>query len=108
LKYIAAHVYGKIKIIEGENLYKALNELTDRYEQRSLHPVSVENLSPAYLQSQMRGVFGFEIHITSIEASYKLSQNRDEVNHTNIIKELEKRGDANDMAIAGEMKKRFK
>jgi transcriptional regulator len=40
-----------------------------------------------------------------MEASYKLSQNRDEKNHTQIISELEKRGDHNAVSVANEMRK---
>jgi len=104
--YIAAHVYGRIKIIEGEELYQALKHLVDKYEASSAHPVSVETMSQDYVHKSMRGLVGFEITITSIEASYKLSQNRDQKNHTQIINELEKRPDPGSTQVAAEMKKR--
>lgn len=104
--YIAVHVYGTVALQNEEQLYAALKDMTDRYEKESVKPVSIEQLSAGYLQSQMRGVVGFEITIKSIEAAYKLSKNRDEVNHNNIIKALEQRGDHNANAIAHEMKKR--
>jgi transcriptional regulator len=43
--------------------------------------------------------------ITSKEASYKLSQNRDQKNHENIRLELRKRGDPQSIAIADAMEK---
>jgi transcriptional regulator len=43
--------------------------------------------------------------ITKLEAAYKLSQNRDDKNHANIIQELEKRGDNQSIQIAKEMKR---
>ena len=103
--YIAVHVYGKIKIIEGEVLYSALKHLMDKYERASEHPVSVENMSPEYVRQSIKGLVGFEINITSIEAAYKLSQNRDQKNFANVINELEKRGDHDSKSIASEMKK---
>jgi transcriptional regulator len=103
--YIAVHVYGKIKIIEGEVLYSALKQLMDKYERTSEHPVSVEKMSPEYVRQSIKGLVGFEINITSIEASYKLSQNRDQKNFANVINELEKRGDHDSKSIAAEMKK---
>jgi transcriptional regulator len=103
--YIAVHVYGKIKIIEGEVLYSALKQLMDKYERTSEHPVSVEKMSPEYVRQSIKGLVGFEINITSTEASYKLSQNRDQKNFANVINELEKRGDHNSKSIAAEMKK---
>jgi transcriptional regulator len=103
--YIAVHVYGKIKIIEGEILYSALKHLMDKYERTSEHPVSVEKMSPEYVRQSIKGLVGFEVNITSIEAAYKLSQNRDRKNFANVINELEKRGDHDSKSIAAEMKK---
>jgi transcriptional regulator len=79
--------------------------MVDKYEKASAKPVSVENMTSSYIERQMQAIVGFEIEIKSIEASYKLSQNRDAENHKNVISELEKRGDANSIAIADEMKK---
>lgn len=104
--YIAVHVYGVIRIIEGDELLESLRHLVDKYEQHSEKPVSVEKMSPDFLKKEIRGIVGFEITITNIEAAYKLSQNRDKANHDNIIQELEKRGDASSKEIAEAMKKK--
>lgn len=106
--YIAVHVYGTIKIIEGEKLLQAIKQLVDRYESGSANPASVEKMSENFLSKEIKGIVGFEIEIEEIIPAYKLSQNRDEKNHTNIISELEKRGDPNSIAIADEMKKHKK
>jgi transcriptional regulator len=103
--YIAVHVYGTLRIIEGEELLTSLKNLTNKYEAHSQKPVTVEGMDPAYVAREMRAIVGFEITITRIEEAYKLSQNRDAKNHENIIKELHNRGDAQSMAIAGEMEK---
>ncbi|MFT5715232.1 MAG: transcriptional regulator [Flavobacterium sp.] len=39
---------------------------------------------------QTRGIMVFEIEIQEIEATKKMSQNRDDLDHKNIILELEK------------------
>ncbi len=103
--YEAVHVYGKVRMIEGEELISSLRQLTNQYEKESVHPVSVDTMSKKFLETEVRGIVGIEIAIDRMEASYKLSQNRDEKNHTNIISELEKRKDENSVAIANEMKK---
>ena len=103
--YIAVHVYGKIKIIEGEALYQSLKHLVDKYESKSAIPVSVEQMSPAYVQKSIQGIVGFEIAITAIEAAYKLSQNRDQKNYQNIIHELDKTADHSSLQVADEMRK---
>ena len=102
--YIAVHVYGTIRLIEGEELFHSLAQLMDKYEKNSADPVTVEKLTPAYMQQAMKGVTGFEINITRIEATQKLSQNRDRKNYTNIIHELDKRGDHDSTAIADAMR----
>ena len=103
--YIAVHVYGKLRIVEGDELYQSLKSMLDHYEAHVEHPVTMESLSEPYLKSHLGAVVGFEIAISKIEASFKLSQNRDAKNHQSIIKHLEQIGDANALAVAHEMKK---
>lgn len=102
--YVAVHVYGKIKIIEGEAVIESLKKLVDKYEKKSENPVRVEDLSTKTMM-QSRGIVAFEIEITEIQATRKLSQNRDKKNHQNIISELEKENTNQSIAIANEMKK---
>jgi len=102
--YIAVHVCGKIRTIEGEELLASLKRLIDKYEARSQHPVTVEAMSERFLESELRGIVGFELIITDIQAAYKLSQNRDLKNKTKIISELENRGDSDSLKIAEHMK----
>jgi len=106
--YIAVHIYGKIKIMEGEKLISALTKIVHKYEAGSAKPVSVENMSEQYLHKQINGIVGFEIEIDEIQPAYKLSQNRDAVNHTNITNELEKKGDYHSLSVAEAMKKHKK
>lgn len=102
--YTAVHVYGTVKIIEGDVLLKHLKKLVDKYEAASKHPVSVENFSKKTMM-QTRGIVAFEIEITEIQAAKKLSQNRDDKNYDTIISELEKTGLPDAIEVAAEMKK---
>lgn len=102
--YTAVHVYGKVKIVDNETMYHQLSKLVDKYESENKNPVSVSSMSPDMIKNEMRGIVGFEILITEIQAAEKLSQNRDEKNYKNIITELEKKGDADSMGVAGAMK----
>lgn len=61
-------------------------------------------MSPNTLK-QVRGIVGFQIEITEIQAKYKLSQNREQ-DRPKIIAELEERHHAGAKAIAKAMKKR--
>jgi len=102
--YIAAHVYGNIRTIEGEELYQSLVGLLNRYEKNADNAVTEEKLTRESIEKQMQGVVGFEVDITKIEASFKLSQNRDDQSHSNIIHNLEKQTDNNAQHIAQVMK----
>lgn len=102
--YIAVHAYGKVKIIEGEELFNALKKLVDKYEKNSENPVAVEKMSSRTLQ-QINGIVGFSIKINELQAAYKLSQKNEEADHHRITSELEKKGDTNSVGIAEEMRK---
>ena len=102
--YIAVHVYGRIKIVDYTTSVEQLKKLVDKYEVNSENPVSVENLSEKTMR-EARGIFGFEIEIDEIQATRKLSQNRDDHNYKNIISELEKTENPQSIAIAKEMSK---
>ena len=101
--YIAVHVYGKIKIIEGEAVITSLKKLTDKYEAHSENPVRIENLSEKTMR-QASGIVEFEIEIDTIEAVKKMSQNRNEKDYHNVISELEKTENANSKEVAAIMK----
>lgn len=102
--YVAVHVYGKIKIIEGEAVTNSLKKLVDKYEQHSENPVRIEDLSTKTMM-QTRGIVAFQIEIQEIQATKKMSQNRDDLNHATIILELEKTENNQSVAVANEMKK---
>jgi transcriptional regulator len=102
--YLAVHAYGTVHIIEGEELYASLGELVDKYEKASEHPISMTTMTREYVTREMKGVTGFEISIQRIEATRKLSQNRDDVNHQRIVEQLEKKEDQGAREIAALMK----
>lgn len=103
--YIAVHVYGHLHVMEGEALFSALKKLVDKYEAASENPVRLENMSPEYVQREMRGIIGFEIKIEEVHAAKKLSQNRDATNFQRVINALENRNEGYDVEIAAAMKK---
>ena len=106
--YLAVHVYGKARCIEGEELLHHLRSLVDRYETGRPNRVQVETMTPSYLESQIRALVGFEIEIKEIHASAKLSQNRDDENYDRIIQKLEQSSIPGDLEVAEEMRKRRK
>lgn len=102
--YIAVHVYGTIKIIEGEAVIASLKKLVDKYETNSENPVRIEELSEKTMR-QVSGIVAFEIEIESIEAVKKMSQNRNDKDYHNIISKLENTNHQESIQVADVMKK---
>lgn len=100
--YIAVHVYGKIKILDKAAVLESLHKLVDKYEKTSEQPVSIDSLSEATMK-QVNGVVGFQIDITEIQATYKLSQTRPQ-DHSQIIDQLEKTNNQGSKEVAHCMK----
>ncbi|WP_228235619.1 FMN-binding negative transcriptional regulator [Allomuricauda sp. M10] len=99
--YIAVHVYGKLNLLTEEETMASMYRLVEKYEKGSKNPISLHNMSPKTLR-QVKGVVGFQILISDIQATYKLSQTRPE-DHAMIISELEEREDSGSKAIAQNM-----
>ncbi|MBT8219016.1 MAG: FMN-binding negative transcriptional regulator [Bacteroidia bacterium] len=102
--YVAVHVYGKVRSLEGEELYASLKSLVDKYETRIKSDFAIENLSEKTLKREMRGIVGFELVIERVEAAFKMSQNRDEVSYRQIIDHLARDGEAENKEVAELMK----
>lgn len=103
--YVAVHLYGTIKIIEGENLREKLSNMVDNYEGERKDAISLKKMTPAYVDAHINGIIGFEIVVDDIQAAYKLSQNRDEKNYKEIIKQLDDESNSGSKDLADEMKK---
>ena len=58
---------------------------------------------PVETAKQMLAIVGFQIEVSRMEASFKLSQNRDRESYENVITELYRRGDDNSAAVADGM-----
>jgi len=102
--YMNVHAYGKVRILEGQELHDLLSQLVKKHEVDTGY--SMEGLPADMVEKEIRGVAGFALLVTRTEAAYKLSQNRDDESYANIVKELEKRGDDDSAAVAREMKSR--
>jgi transcriptional regulator len=100
--YIAVHVYGKIKILNDDAVLDSLHKLVDKYEKASTNPVSIHNLSPKTMK-QIKGIVGFQITISDVQATFKLSQTRPQ-DHPKIMDELEKTNNPGSLGIVDGMK----
>ncbi|MDB5283543.1 MAG: protease [Bacteroidota bacterium] len=104
--YKAVHLYGKIRIIEDEELKDKLRKIMARYENaHTENPLKFDELPAPLLEKDLNGIVGFEIKVERIEASSKLSQNRDAESHQNVIDHLKEMNAYDAKRIAEEMEK---
>ena len=102
--YQSVHVYGKPRLIKDhEESYGILKRLIDRYETNS--PYKLETLRQDFVQKEMKGIAAFQIEVTKLEASYKLSQNRSDEDYWNVVSRLEERTDELSHQVAEAMRK---
>lgn len=101
--YQSIHVYGKPRIItEHDEAYSLLKRLVDRYETNGHY--KMETLPQDFVEKEIKGIVAFQVEVTSIEANYKLSQNRKDEDHANIITQLEERTDDLSHRVADAMR----
>jgi transcriptional regulator len=116
--YIAVHVYGKPRLVtDVAEMHELMKGLVDRYEGQTEggsatdnsatdKRYTVEGLPADFLESQMKGIVGFEISVEEVQASFKLSQNRDQKNYENVIAELRKSDEQKAQKVAEVMSTR--
>jgi transcriptional regulator len=101
--YQAIHVYGKPRLVtEYQEAYQLLKRLIDRHERNSHY--AMESLPQDFVEKEIKGVMAFQIEVTSIEANYKLSQNRNDEDYWNVVSQLENREDQLSHGVAEAMK----
>lgn len=101
--YIAVHVYGKPRLVtDAEEMHELMKGLVDRYEGDTATSTryTLEGLPADFLDAEMKGIVCFEISVDEVQASFKLSQNRDAKNYEKVIAELRKSADQKAQRVA--------
>ncbi|WP_426476120.1 FMN-binding negative transcriptional regulator [Chryseobacterium sp. CBSDS_008] len=101
--YEAVQIYGKVELMDHDELYAHLDKLTSKYEKLQQCPMMVKDMGREFVEKEMKGAFGIKIIPTEIFIKQKLSQNRKEADFDNIINQLEQ-SDDNARKIAAKMK----
>jgi transcriptional regulator len=101
--YEAVQIYGKVELMNHDELYNHLDKLTSKYEKFQQCPMMVKDMGKEFVEKEMKGAFGLKIIPTEIFIKQKLSQNRKEHDFQNIISNLEN-SDENGKRIAEKMK----
>jgi transcriptional regulator len=102
--YVAIHAYGPVHFSEDRDLLREIvTRLTEHHEAKSESPWKVSDAPTDYIDGMLNAIIAFEMPITRIESSWKLSQNRSDPDRCGAMEGLRARG--ND--VADEMKKTF-
>lgn len=91
--YEAVQVYGKVELMNHDELYAHLDALTSKYEKFQQCPMMVKDIGQEFVEKEMKGAFGLKVIPTEIFIKQKLSQNRKETDFQNIISHLEQSDD---------------
>lgn len=100
--YQSVHLYGRSRLLSETELKADLKVLLGKYEGARINGATWDNLSDDTLK-QIKGIVGFEIEITSMEAAYKLSQGKPEKDQETIIKALSQSKHHSEQQLAGVM-----
>lgn len=103
--YQSIHVYGTIKPLSEDELKSHLKNIVDHFEKGRPNPIDTASLPKEMLNSYQKEILGFRIVIYKLEAAYKLSQNRNSLDHGAIMNDLSR--DPQNERIVKEMS-RFK
>lgn len=103
--YMTVQAKGLLRFLDEAALISILQETTTQFENNENSPASFHQLPDEYVQKLVKAIDGFEIAVTQMENTFKLSQNRDEKSYHNIIQQLQK-GDEAAQQIAAEMQAR--
>jgi transcriptional regulator len=105
--YVDVHAYGTVSLIEDVDWLRGLvRRLSERHEAHNPVPWRMQDLPEAYLEGMLKGIVGLDVAVTRLEGKYKLSQNRPAADRPLVIAALERRNDADSLAVARLMRER--
>ena len=105
--YVAVHASGPVSVVEQPSaLLGEVRRLSEHYEPTSAPPprFDVDAMPDKLRESELKGIVGFEVRVTHLDAAFKLSQNRNGESHAGIQAGLEAHGDDMSRAVAAEMR----
>ncbi len=84
--YEAVHAYGRLEIIEDSaRILQIVMALTEHHEKDRPKPWQVSDAPADYIEMQLKGIVGVVLHVTRLEGSRKLSQNKTAADRQGVI-----------------------
>ena len=100
--YVTVHAKGMLTFKDETFLLNLLKQTTAHFENNPSSPSLVEHLSEEYVHKLMKAIVAFEIEVDNLDHVFKLSQNKDEATHKNVVEQLSI-GDDSAKAVAAMM-----
>lgn len=99
--YVVVHARGLLRVRrEHDWLLQHLDDLTRQHEGARPDPWSVSDAPEDFIQRQLRGLVGFEIAITDLQGTWKLSQNKTADDAAGVVEGLREIADEEKSAMA--------
>lgn len=106
--YMTVHVRGEMRTMNRQELRHHLRQLMERQEGLATpRPMRFEDVPKEELAENIPDVVGFEMAVTSVEAAFKLSQNKSREDRERVISELMRKEDDSALGIARAMQERL-
>jgi transcriptional regulator len=104
--YMAIHLYGKIEMIQDEELNRQLLATTVKHFEPEFYP-HYQRVEESFKAPLVQGILGFKFTAQRIVAQEKMSQDKHSKDRMSIISQLEKSGDQEKMNVANQIKKKL-
>lgn len=105
--YEAVHLTGRVERLSDEALMAQLRSIVANYEQGRRHPIDFDTWPVEMIAGYLQEITGFRVKAEKVEAAFKLSQNRNEIDFERIVTDLNK-GSVTQQLLAEAMRKRRK
>jgi transcriptional regulator len=104
--YQKLHLTGTLQVSEDVDILREIvSELTDFHEQGRENPWSASESDPDYMKAQLQGIVAITMQVTKVEAAFKMSQNRSEIDQKQIAKDLQSSVKLEELVISSEMQR---
>lgn len=101
--YESVHVSGKINRLTESEMRDHLSKLVASFEAGRENPLTMNQWPADLVEAYIREIVGYRLEIQQLEAGFKLSQNRNEIDFNRILANLDTRT-SNDRELAQAMK----
>ncbi|MCW8090946.1 FMN-binding negative transcriptional regulator [Alteromonas sp. ASW11-130] len=102
--YAAVHCLGHLKQLHEEETLRQVKQLIAQYEPRLLN--DHERMPEHYIQGLLKGIIGFKIIISRIDAREKLGQHRNQADQAGVFRSLRMSNNSDATALANYMSER--